>query len=106
MAFYVKVTKIVADKMGLTSIRNMTADGNVLLWQSDLNSIEGDTIFDRASRVGGATLTPVLARQETDGTDNPVEVTTPDEYRDDKPAILPEFPDTPISLNEEGGNNE
>lgn len=106
MAYYVKVTKQVADKMGLTSIRNMTADGNVLLWQSDLNCIEGDTIFDRAARVGGVALTPQSARLETDGIENPAEVTTPDEYRDDKPTILPEFTDTPTALNEEGGNNE
>ena len=106
MAFYVKVTKQVADKMSLTAIRNKTADGNVLLWQADLNRIEGDTIFDRATRVGGVAMTPVLARLETDGIENPAEVTTPDEYRDDKPTILPEFPDTPTTLNEEGGSNE
>lgn len=106
MAYYVKVTKQVADKMGLTSIRNMTADGNVLLWQADLNRIEGDTIFDRATRVGGVALTPQAARLETDGIENPAEVTTPDEYRDDKPTILPEFPDTSTALNKEGGSNE
>ena len=89
MAFYVKVTKQVADKMSLTAIRNKTADGNVLLWQADLNRIEGDTIFDRATRVGGVALTPQAARLETDGIENPAEVTTPDEYRDDKPTILP-----------------
>lgn len=53
MACYIKVTKQVADKLGVTSIRNMTADGNILLWQADLNSIEGDTISERAARVGG-----------------------------------------------------
>ena len=31
MAFYVKVTKEVADYLGVTDIRNKTADGNVLL---------------------------------------------------------------------------
>ena len=40
MAFYVKVTKQVADKMSLTAIRNKTADGNVLLWQADLKVIQ------------------------------------------------------------------
>ena len=106
MAYYVKVTKQVSDKMNLTAIRNKTADGNVLLWQADLNRIEGDTIFDRATRVGGVALTPQAARLETDGIENPAEVTTPDEYRDDKPTILPEFPDTPTTLNKEGGSNE
>lgn len=106
MAYYIKVAKQVADKMNLTEIRNQTADGNVLLWQADLNGIEGDTIFDRATHVGGVVLTPQAARQETDGMDNPAEVIIPDEYRDDEPAILPEFPDTPVILNEEGGSHE
>lgn len=115
MAFYIKVTKQVADKMNLTAIRNKTADGNVLLWQADLNRIEGDTIFDRATRVGGVALTPQAARLETDGTENSAEVTTPDEYKDDEPTILPEFPeDTSIvlpetgdsTITEEGGSNE
>ena len=35
MAFYIKVTKEVADRLHLTGIRNKTADGNVLLWQAD-----------------------------------------------------------------------
>ena len=34
MAFYIKVTKEVADRLHLTDIRNRTADGNVLLWQA------------------------------------------------------------------------
>lgn len=108
MAYYVKVTKQVADKMGLTAIRNMTADGNVLLWQADLNQIEGDTIFDRAARVGGVALTPQSARLETDGMDNPAEVTTPDEYKDDEPTILPEFPevDDETTTDQEGGGDE
>lgn len=105
MAYYVKVTKQVADKMGLTSIRNMTADGNVLLWQSDLNRIEGDTIFDRAAHVGGVALTPQAARLETDGMDNPAEVTTPDEYRDDEPTFLPEVDDE-TTTDQEGGGDE
>ena len=33
MAFYVKVTKEVADYLGVPDISNKTADGNVLLWQ-------------------------------------------------------------------------
>ena len=36
MAFYIKVTKEVADRLHLTDIRNRTADGNVLLWQADV----------------------------------------------------------------------
>ena len=36
MAFYIKVTREVADKLGVAGIRNSTADGNVLLWQADV----------------------------------------------------------------------
>ena len=42
MAFYIKVTKEVADRLHLTDIRNRTADGNVLLWQADVARFPGD----------------------------------------------------------------
>lgn len=82
MAFYIKVTKQVADKLKLTAVRNLTADGNVLLWQADVAKFPGDTVFDRAAVVGGVCLTPQQAKAEIEGTDTPVEVTTPDEYKD------------------------
>lgn len=103
MAFYIKVTKEVSDKLGLTAIRNKTADGNVLLWQSDLDCIEGDTIFDRVARVGGVALTPLFARLETDGMENPERVYTPDEYKDDTPTVLPEMADNTVSTEVEKG---
>ena len=53
MAFYIKVTKEVADRLHLTDIRNRTADGNVLLWQADVARFPGDTVFDRAKEAGG-----------------------------------------------------
>ncbi len=84
MAFYIKVTKQVADKLGLTALRNHTADGNILLWQADVARFSGDTVFDRAAVVGGMCLTPQAAKAEIDGTDNPVQVYTPEEYKDNK----------------------
>lgn len=84
MAFYIKVTRQVADKMNLTAIRNKTADGNVLLWQADIIAVPGDTVFDRAAAVGGVALQPLQARAEIDGTSTPVEVTTPAEYEDEQ----------------------
>lgn len=81
MAFYVKVTKEVADYLGVTDIRNKTADGYVLLWQADLNRIPGETIFERAQSVGGVCLQPIQAKAEIDGTDTPAEVYTPDQYK-------------------------
>lgn len=83
MAFYVKVTPAVATALKVKAIRNKTADGNYLLWQADLNSIQGVTIFDRAAKVGGVALTPNEAKRETDGVANPVAVTTPDRYKSD-----------------------
>lgn len=82
MAYYIKVTKAVADKMGLTAIRNKTADGNVILWQSDLAKFgeRGDNIFVRAKIVGGIALTAVDAKKEIDGTDTPVVPVTPVEF--------------------------
>lgn len=83
MAFYIKVTKEVADALNLTDIRNKTADGNVLLWQADVANIAGDTIFDRAAVVGGVCLSPQEAKTEIDGTDHPVQVSTPEKYKSD-----------------------
>lgn len=84
MAYYIKVAKAVADKLGLTATRNKTADGNVILWQSDLNKFAGTTIFDRAKVIGGIALTAMDAKREIDGTEHPVEPTTPEEYMDEE----------------------
>ena len=67
MAFYIKVTREVADKLGVAGIRNSTADGNVLLWQADVAGFPGDTVFDRAAVVGGVCLSPQQAKGEIDG---------------------------------------
>lgn len=83
MAFYIKVTKEVADRLHLTDIRNRTADGNVLLWQADVARFPGDTVFDRAREAGGICLTPQAAKEEIDGTDHPVEVFTPASWGED-----------------------
>lgn len=80
MAFYIKVTKQVADALKLTAIRNKTADGNVLLWQADIAGIPGDTVFERAAEVGGVCLSPQAAKTEIEGTDNPAQVSTPEQY--------------------------
>lgn len=81
MAFYIKVTKDVADALRLTGIRNRTADGNILLWQADIAAVPGETVFKRAEHVGGVALLPQQAKAEIEGTDNPASVTTPEEYK-------------------------
>ncbi len=106
MAFYIKVTRQVADKLKLTSIRNLTADGCVLLWQADLTGRPGLTILEKAASVGGVCLTPQAAKKEIDGTDTPAEVTTPDEFKDpsDKESdSSDEVSDSSDNPNEEGG---
>lgn len=81
MAYYIKVTRKVADALQLTPLRNKTADGCVLLWQADVDRIKGKTIQERATNVGGALLTPYQAKDETDGTAAyPAEVFTPVAY--------------------------
>ena len=82
MAFYIKVTREVADKLGVAGIRNSTADGNVLLWQADVAGFPGDTVFDRAAVVWGVCLSPQQAKGEIDGVEDPVEVATPEGFMD------------------------
>lgn len=84
MAYYIKVARQVADKIGApVDNRNKTADGNILLWQADLNIIPGETIFDRAQYVGGVAMTGQAAKAEIDGTAvPPAEVTIPEYYQD------------------------
>ena len=80
MASYTKVSSAVAEKLGLSDIRNKTADGNYVLWQADVMHFAGDTLQDRANTIGGVVITPNIAAEEIKGTDNPIEVTTPIEY--------------------------
>lgn len=84
MAYYIKVAQVVAEKIGAPiKNRNNTADGNILLWQADLNLIPGETILDRAAYVGGIALEARRAKEEIDGTAvPPAEVTIPDYYQD------------------------
>ena len=71
MAFYIKARKEALDYLGVTEARNNTADGNVLLWQSDLDAVEGNTIFERAAAIGGICLQASEARDEANGTCDP-----------------------------------
>lgn len=84
MAYYIKVARQVADKIGApVDNRNKTADGNILLWQADLNIIPGETIEDRAAFVGGKAMPGQLAKAEIDGTAvQPEKVTIPEYYQD------------------------
>lgn len=78
MAFYIKVRLEVAEYLKVTSERNRTADGNILLWQADVLRFPGDTVLEKAKYAGGVALTAPQAKQETDGTEHPVEVRLPE----------------------------
>lgn len=81
MGYYVKVTKEVADKILPMGVRaTMTKDGNCLLWQSELNGLEGVNLSERATRVGGVLLTASEAKEETDGSVEGAYCFTPVEY--------------------------
>ena len=101
MAYYIKVAKKVVDKIGApVENRNKTADGNILLWQADLNIIPGETIFDRAQYVGGVAMSGQAAKAEIDGTAvPPAEVTIPEYYQD-------KVVESPAEGNTDTGNTE
>lgn len=69
MAYYVKVKPEVRDRILPRYIKGTkSADGNIILFQSDLNGVPGLTLSDRAAAVGGALLTPIEAKLEISGT--------------------------------------
>ena len=82
MKYYVKVTKQVAEKI----IRNgvpltMTSDGNCLLYQSELNGVDGVNLNERAANAGGSLVAESDALAEIKGTtDTPASCYTPVEF--------------------------
>lgn len=82
MPYYVKVTpevkrQILPDYV----VKPKSADGNYLLFQTDLIGIEGNTLQERVDHVGGALLTPDERRAEGLGTaEPPAKCYTPIEY--------------------------
>lgn len=81
MAYYVKVKPEVKDRILPSFVTGTkSADGNIILFQSDLNGVAGLTLSDRAKAVGGALLTPEQTRMEIDGTiENPAKCYDPNE---------------------------
>lgn len=82
MAYYIKVKPEVRDRFLPSYITGTkAADGNIILFQSDLNSVEGLTLSDRARVVGGVLLTPQQAKEEINGTTTPAECNDPEERK-------------------------
>lgn len=82
MKYYVKVTKQVAEKIiGSGVPPTMTSDGNCLLYQSELNGVDGVNLNERAANVGGSLIAESDALAEIKGTiDTPAYCYTPVEF--------------------------
>ena len=82
MKYYVKVTKQVAEKIIRSGVPlTMTSDGNCLLYQSELNVVDGVNLNERAANVGGSLVAESDALAEIKGTtDAPASCYTPVEY--------------------------
>lgn len=82
MKYYVKVTKQVAETIIQSGVPlTMTSDGNCLLYQSELNDVEGVNLNERAANVGGTLIAETGAIAEINGTtDTPAYCYTPVKY--------------------------
>ena len=82
MKYYVKVTKQVAEKIIKSGVPlTMTSDGNCLLYQSELNGVDGVNLSERAVNAGGSLITESDALAEIKGTtDTPASCYTPVAY--------------------------
>lgn len=82
MKYYVKVTKQVAEKIIRSGVPlTMTSDGNCLLYQSELNDVDGVNLNERAANVGGSLIAESDALAEINGTtDTPAYCYTPVEF--------------------------
>ena len=85
MKYYVKVTKQVAEKIIRSGVPlTMTSDGNCLLYQSELNGVDGVNLNERAANVGGSLIVESDALAEIKGTtDTPAYCYTPVEFGGD-----------------------
>ena len=82
MKYYVKVTKQVAENIIRSGVPlTMTSDGNCLLYQSELNGVDGVNLNERAANVGGSLVAESDALAEINGTtDSPAYCYTPVAY--------------------------
>lgn len=82
MKYYVKVTKQVAEKIIKSGVPlTMTSDGNCLLYQSELNGVDGVNLNERAANAGGSLIAESDALAEIKGTtDAPASCYTPVAY--------------------------
>lgn len=83
MGYYVKVTKEVAQKVIKLPLTR-TADGNALLWQSELKNVEGLNLREKAATLGGTLIPAGDANKEINGTvQTPAKCYTPTAFGGD-----------------------
>ena len=105
MIYYIKTTPEVAKRLANLSLRNALKDGNIALWMSDLNSVPGDTLAERAAYVGGALLTPKACAEEYYGkTDEYAYCYTPEYFGGNKDDAEDNSKDDDASA--DGGNHD
>lgn len=108
MKYYVKVTKQVAETIIRIGVPlTMTSDGNCLLYQSELNGVDGVNLNERAANVGGSLVAESDALAEINGTtDTHAYCYTPVKYGGegdtrDKDGFGTDMPDVSASDNSE-----
>lgn len=108
MKYYVKVTKQVAETVIRSGVPlTMTSDGNCLLYQSELNGVDGVNLNERAANVGGSIVVESDALAEINGTtDTPAYCYTPVEYGGDGDTRSNDYIGSNISSNPSSNNTD
>lgn len=108
MKYYVKVTKQVAEKIIRSGVPlTMTSDGNCLLYQSELNGVDGMNLNERAAKVGGSLVVESDALAEINGTtDTPAYCYTPVEYGGDGYTKSNDYIGSNVDINPSSENTD
>ncbi|MCD8030034.1 MAG: hypothetical protein LUF85_04190 [Bacteroides sp.] len=107
MANYIKVCPFIAEQLGLTDIRQQTADGNYLLWQQDIATMQGETLEERSRYIGGAILDARRGKKELKDTEEPVPLmeTSEEDLPEEKTPDEEHIGDKETGEEETGGDN-
>lgn len=108
MKYYVKVTKQVAEKIIRSGVPiTMTSDGNCLLYQSELNGVDGVNLNERAANVGGSLVVESDALAEINGTtDTTAYCYTPVEYGGDGDTRSNDYIGSNVDINPSSENTD
>ena len=108
MKYYVKVTKQVAETVIRSGVPlTMTSDGNCLLYQSELNGVDGVNLNERAANVGGSLVVESDALAEINGTtDTPAYCYTPVEYGGDGDTRSNDYIGPNVDINPSSENTD